>query len=249
MDFPRWRNRRYILEFAFFNVAAEHSDSPMNLVLPAPRISSSVEMDSSSGVSGIVSEQVLEELGLRVLTRINTVKIVKIWRKAQPFDSALNILGDVYAGVGHTAVGKDVEAALGCDWGLCISLAQWIGKGEPRTKNLVPQVMLSDEVSKNFLIDASTVCNLANDHVSPSRPIKFPSLSSQTHGSVPESTSQFDSLEENDFSLLGGEGCAHRRAHPHGAKARRWHLDVAERKCLDHIVLSCLVLSDDGFQR
>lgn len=53
------KEREDVLELAFLRVAAEHSDRPMNLVLPALRISSSVEMDSSSGVSGSVSEQVL----------------------------------------------------------------------------------------------------------------------------------------------------------------------------------------------
>lgn len=43
------------LELALRSVAAEHSDRPMYLVLPARRISSSAGMDSSSGVSDLVS--------------------------------------------------------------------------------------------------------------------------------------------------------------------------------------------------
>lgn len=39
------------LELALRSVDAEHSDRPMYFVLPALRISSSAEMDSSKGVS------------------------------------------------------------------------------------------------------------------------------------------------------------------------------------------------------
>ena len=40
-----------LLELDFFNVAAEHSESPMYWVFPALRISSRALIDSSSGVS------------------------------------------------------------------------------------------------------------------------------------------------------------------------------------------------------
>lgn len=55
--------------------------------------------------------------------------------------------------------------------------------------------------------------------------------------SIPESTTQLDGLEENDLRLLGGKGCAHCRAHAHGAETRSWHLNAPKRKCLDHLVL------------
>ena len=41
----------YILELALRRVAAEHSDKPIYLVLPALRISSRAGIDSSNGVS------------------------------------------------------------------------------------------------------------------------------------------------------------------------------------------------------
>jgi hypothetical protein len=43
------------LELALRSVAAEHSESPMYLVLPALRISSRAGIDSSSGVSDLIS--------------------------------------------------------------------------------------------------------------------------------------------------------------------------------------------------
>lgn len=46
-----WSKEEDPLELALRSVAAEHSERPMYLVLPALRISSSAEMDSSRGVS------------------------------------------------------------------------------------------------------------------------------------------------------------------------------------------------------
>lgn len=45
------RDRENALEFALRSVFAEHSERPMYLVLPCFLISSSVEIDSSKGVS------------------------------------------------------------------------------------------------------------------------------------------------------------------------------------------------------
>lgn len=54
--------RKDSLELALRSVAAEHSERPMYLVLPALRISSRAGMDSSNGVSGFIS---LCGIGLR----------------------------------------------------------------------------------------------------------------------------------------------------------------------------------------
>lgn len=52
-----------------------------------------------------------------------------------------------------------------------LDVIQSFDRGEQRTEDLVPHIVLSDEVSKESLIDAGTVCNLVDDHVSPSRPV------------------------------------------------------------------------------
>jgi hypothetical protein len=49
------REEKISLELALRSVAAEHSERPMYLVFPAFRISSRAGIDSSSGVSGLIS--------------------------------------------------------------------------------------------------------------------------------------------------------------------------------------------------
>lgn len=43
------------------------------------------------------------------------MEVIEVWREPKSFGGALDVLGDVCAGVGDTTVGKDIKAALGCD--------------------------------------------------------------------------------------------------------------------------------------
>lgn len=44
------------------------------------------------------------------------MEVIEVRGKTQPFDRALDVFGDVCAGVGHPAVSENIEAALGRDW-------------------------------------------------------------------------------------------------------------------------------------
>lgn len=103
------------LEFALRNVAAEHSESPIYLVLPALRISSRAGMDSVRDVSIEISNLRLEDdhVGIR-LTGVNPVQIVQIRCKAKSLNSSFDVLLDMRGGVGDGAIpSHDVEPTLG----------------------------------------------------------------------------------------------------------------------------------------
>lgn len=89
----------HILELALRRVAAEHSERPIYLVLPALRSSSRAGIDSSRGVSIAVSmdhisPQITEHTG------IDAMEIVQIRGKTKPFNSAFDILFDVRGRIG-----------------------------------------------------------------------------------------------------------------------------------------------------
>lgn len=85
----------------------------MYLVFPAFRISSSAGIDSSRGVSA-GSESVNEIcMVVGLPTRINSMEIVEVWSKAEPFDSSLYIFLDVRGRVGDTSITvEDVETTF-----------------------------------------------------------------------------------------------------------------------------------------
>lgn len=96
-ELPDWC-RADSLELALRRVAAEHSDNPIYLVLPAARISSRAGIDSVRGVSEKVSYYSRNLCGRR--TGINSVQIIQVRGEAQSFDGAVDILLDVRGGVG-----------------------------------------------------------------------------------------------------------------------------------------------------
>ena len=49
---------------------------------------------------------------MRLLTRVNTMEIVKIRGKSQALNCAVNILVDVLRGVGHGPIAENIEAAF-----------------------------------------------------------------------------------------------------------------------------------------
>lgn len=107
--------KRNGLEFALRNVAAEHSESPIYLVLPALRISSRAGMDSVRGVSIEISNLRLEDDHVGIpLTGVNPVQIVQIRCKAKSLNSSFDVLLDMRGGVGDGAIpSHDVEPTLG----------------------------------------------------------------------------------------------------------------------------------------
>lgn len=56
-----------------------------------------------------------------------------------------------------------------------------------------------------------------------------------TYSSVPESASQFNSLQQDRFGFFEAQIATQAKAKTHGTKAGRWDLDVSEGECLDHI--------------
>lgn len=120
-----------------------------------------------------------------------------------------------------------------------LAIVHSFGVGKERTEDFVAHIVLSDEISEEFLVDAGAVGHLTDGYVSleVAQTHVFCPMSS-THRSIPKGTPQFDGLEEHDLGLLGGQGCAHCRAHAHGAEAGRGHPDAPKRNSLDHFVLS-----------
>ena len=60
-------------------------------------------------------------------------------------------------------------------------------------------------------------------------------LAELTYSSVPESASQFNSLQQDRFGFFKTQIATQAKAKTHGTKAGRWDLDVSEGECLDHI--------------
>lgn len=73
-------------------------------------------MDLSRGVSSYVSlgKSVLLE---RILTRVDSVQVVKIRSKSKPFNGTLDVLLYVFGRVGHASISEAVEAAFRSDFG------------------------------------------------------------------------------------------------------------------------------------
>jgi len=106
-----------VLEFALRSVAAEHSERPMYLVLPAARIESRAGMDCSRGVSccfPLVDRRTRRRKGH---TGVDAVEVIEIWRKAQTLDRAFDVRFDVLGGVGDGAVFESGETAFGGNYG------------------------------------------------------------------------------------------------------------------------------------
>jgi hypothetical protein len=88
----------------------------MYFVLPALRISSRAGIDCSIGVSFCSLSVAWSKEKVAVHTRIDTVEIVEIRRKAQSLDRAVDVRLDVLRRVGHGSVFEGRETAFGCDY-------------------------------------------------------------------------------------------------------------------------------------
>lgn len=99
------------------------------------------------------------------------------------------------------------------------------------TENLVADIVLSDEVAEQLLVDSCLVDNLRSDFSleSVARTGRW-----QTYSCIPKCASQLDSLEKDRLGFLQAQVGPHARADAHGTKARGVDLNVGKGKCLDH---------------
>lgn len=217
-----------ILELALRRVAAEHSDKPMYLVLPALRISSRAGIDSSNGVSRSVNNLDGFAHWSLSLTRIDSVQIVKVWSKSEPLDSAFDILLDVGGLVRDTSIPKDVNTTLGSNYLPWSAVCLRFGK-MTHTEDLLSNFMLPDEITQELLIDTSLVYYLFTSQSS-----SHVALHS-TYCGIPKGAPQLNSFEKHRLSLVKREIIAQAEVDAHGTKAGRGDFDIGEREFLDHV--------------
>lgn len=104
------------------------------------------------------------------------------------------------------------------------------------TKDLISNVVLSDEIAQKLLVHTGLVDDLFAEG-SESHLLDLEKSNLWTHSSVPECTPQLKCLQQHRLGFFEGQIAAQSEAKAHGAETWPRDLGIAERKCVDHFDL------------